>query len=264
MHCTHCGNEIPDGARFCTECGLPVDDTEAPVQGRHFEAQGAPGEPSKRKVLVIAGVVALVLAAGAGAVFAFNRSQVGLSAIKSYVAAKASGNSDEQSAKASGSSARSADDEDYDEALSDSDEGNAVDETGDDEEMSAAEIKKARKKAKEDDAGTDESDNVDGEDAGDKPTTSSEYVLPESDTRYYTRSELEKLSDEELKIADNEIFARHGRGFKSQDLQAHFNGCSWYTKKYEPEVYDAMPSQLNQYETANEQLLSQLRAERGV
>lgn len=88
------------------------------------------------------------------------------------------------------------------------------------------------------------------------------YILPESDSRTYTAEELSGLSDTELELARNEIFARHGRGFKSQDLQEYFNSKSWYTKRYEPDEYDAIPSQLNSYESANVSLISQIEASR--
>ena len=28
IYCTECGNELPDGARYCSECGYPVARTE--------------------------------------------------------------------------------------------------------------------------------------------------------------------------------------------------------------------------------------------
>ena len=42
-----------------------------------------------------------------------------------------------------------------------------------------------------------------------------EYILSESNVRIYTKEELENLSDEELRLARNEIYARHGRIFSS-------------------------------------------------
>ncbi len=55
----------------------------------------------------------------------------------------------------------------------------------------------------------------------------SEYVIPDSDTRLLTRQELEILSKEDLRLARNEIFARHGVTF-SGDLGAYFSSKSWY------------------------------------
>ncbi len=77
------------------------------------------------------------------------------------------------------------------------------------------------------------------------------YILPESATRLYTTAELEGLSNEELFIARNEIFARYGRGFANEILVQHFNAQPWYTKRYEPADFDAMPSPLNGIERDN-------------
>jgi len=59
--------------------------------------------------------------------------------------------------------------------------------------------------------------------------TSGDYVLPGSDSRQYTKAELSDLSDYELFLARNEIFARHGYTFSSEDLKNYFSSKSWYT-----------------------------------
>ena len=56
----------------------------------------------------------------------------------------------------------------------------------------------------------------------------SEYILPESSTRIYLASELEELSDHDLFVARNEIFARHGYTFMSGELSEYFASKSWY------------------------------------
>ena len=93
---------------------------------------------------------------------------------------------------------------------------------------------------------------------------SSEYILPDSDKRYYSYDELNALSDEQLNFAHNEIYARHGRMFKDKRYADHFAACSWYEPRYSPEEYDAMPDQLNQFEKANSDLMAQIRSERGI
>ena len=55
-----------------------------------------------------------------------------------------------------------------------------------------------------------------------------EYVLPFSSDRLLTDADLRDLTKEELRLARNEILARHGRTFKDQNLQAHFDSKSWY------------------------------------
>lgn len=89
-----------------------------------------------------------------------------------------------------------------------------------------------------------------------------DYVLPYSDSTYYTRAELERLSLWELYLARNEIFARHGRGFKNQDLVEYFATRRWYTERYTPEEFDAMPTPLNDYEQKNAELMLEIEKER--
>ena len=86
-----------------------------------------------------------------------------------------------------------------------------------------------------------------------------EYIFPDSNTRYLTRAEVEALDDQQLRLARNEIFARLGRTFVDQELQAYFNSKSWYVGRYTPEEFDAMgDSILNQYEMANSQLITEV------
>lgn len=55
-----------------------------------------------------------------------------------------------------------------------------------------------------------------------------EYVLPDSAKRKLKKSDLRGLSIEELRIARNEIYARHGRMFDDKKLQKYFDSQSWY------------------------------------
>ena len=82
------------------------------------------------------------------------------------------------------------------------------------------------------------------------------YVLPESSTRTYSRSELTRLSDYELFIARNEIYARHGRKFQSADLQEYFNAKSWYRGTVDANDFDE--SELSDYEIANASLINEI------
>jgi len=93
-------------------------------------------------------------------------------------------------------------------------------------------------------------------------SANSEYVLPESNTRYYSKAELEKLSNLELYRARNEIYARYGRGFKNDDLRQWFGSKSWYKEKYSPSEFDSMPSPLNDYERKNADLMLEIEQSR--
>jgi len=59
--------------------------------------------------------------------------------------------------------------------------------------------------------------------------TSSSYILPGSDSYKLSYRDISSLSSSELRLARNEIYARHGYVFKSKDLQAYFYEKSWYT-----------------------------------
>lgn len=63
------------------------------------------------------------------------------------------------------------------------------------------------------------------------PTTGYVYngfIFPDSDIRKLTSADLTYLTKEQLKIARNEIYARHGHMFQTKDMQAYFSKQSWY------------------------------------
>ena len=78
----------------------------------------------------------------------------------------------------------------------------------------------------------------------------SEFIFPDSDSRYIAESELYGLSDWELRIARNEIYARHGRKFASSDLNEYFNSKSWYHGTISGDDFDE-DKVFNDYETKN-------------
>ncbi len=55
------------------------------------------------------------------------------------------------------------------------------------------------------------------------------YVIPDSSTRIISESELTSLTPWQLKVARNEIYARHGREFIHQDLSCYFATQNWYS-----------------------------------
>lgn len=83
------------------------------------------------------------------------------------------------------------------------------------------------------------------------PTTpdNNYYLLPDSSTRLLTTSDLENLSLAELELARNEIYARHGRRFDTDYIQAYFDSQQWYNGTIDPEDFDY--SVLSDIELAN-------------
>lgn len=87
------------------------------------------------------------------------------------------------------------------------------------------------------------------------PAVGPDYLLPDSDKRLLTRADLTGLSLADLRIARNEIFARHGRRFSDPALQAWFDARDWYVPR------DGEPA-LNAIETANVALIAAEEARR--
>ena len=79
------------------------------------------------------------------------------------------------------------------------------------------------------------------------------YILPYSNSCYLTDSDVNWMSPETLRLARNEIYARHGRIFNSADLNEYFNAQSWYIGVFSPEEFN--DSWLNEYERANLELI---------
>lgn len=76
-----------------------------------------------------------------------------------------------------------------------------------------------------------------------------EYICSGSDMRYLSEQEVAALSLQAVCYAKNEIYARHGRMFASQELQEYFGEKSWYTGIIKPE--DFSDQVFNKYEQAN-------------
>lgn len=83
-----------------------------------------------------------------------------------------------------------------------------------------------------------------------------DYIIADSDRRYLTEGEIRNLTLKEINYAKNEIYARHGRKFKSAELQNYFNSKSWYHGTIEPD--DFQNSYLNDHEQKNTELLSKV------
>jgi len=82
------------------------------------------------------------------------------------------------------------------------------------------------------------------------------YLLPYSADRRLVAADLEGFSPAMLRIARNEIFARHGYIFKSEDLRRYFAGQPWYTER-------SRDVSLNAIESANVAFIQAREAGRG-
>ena len=123
-------------------------------------------------------------------------------------------------------------------------------------ESKAAESKAAESKAaesKKNQTTETKKDSSKNNSSSSNSSASSDYVLPGSSSQYLSASDVKNLSSYQLMIARNEIYARHGRKFNDSELQAYFNGKSWYKGTVNPE--DFSTSVFNDYEIKNIQLI---------
>ncbi|MEE0276415.1 MAG: YARHG domain-containing protein, partial [Agathobaculum butyriciproducens] len=80
--------------------------------------------------------------------------------------------------------------------------------------------------------------------------SSADYIFP-SDRQYITESDMAGWDQKTALLARNEIFARHGYVFQTQEIQNYFAAKSWYTPN---SSYDG--SDLSDVEKANVDTIS--------
>lgn len=88
-----------------------------------------------------------------------------------------------------------------------------------------------------------------------KPSNN-DYILPQSNSRLLTSSDIAGLDIREINYAKNEIYARHGRLFNSAELQNYFNSKSWYRGTISPEKFNN--SLLSDIEQKNAEFLADI------
>ena len=86
------------------------------------------------------------------------------------------------------------------------------------------------------------------------------YIFPYSDSEYLTEEEVRTFDAESLRIGRNEIFARHGAIFESEDLQSYFDSMPWYDGTIAVADIDSN-SEFNEYEKANVELIKSIEDE---
>ena len=91
-------------------------------------------------------------------------------------------------------------------------------------------------------------------------TETSFYLMPQSSYERLTEKDVEGMTDQELMLARNEIYARHGRLFIAEDVKAYFEGQDWYEGSIQPEDFDD-EKELNEAELRNIQFLLRMEKE---
>lgn len=87
-----------------------------------------------------------------------------------------------------------------------------------------------------------------------RETGADEYILPDSEIRYLNEYDITGWSVDEIRLAKNEIYARHGRIFEDEDLDQYFRSKTWYIPSIEPE--DFQTDVFNEYEKKNVEYLA--------
>lgn len=263
MFCTNCGAKVPDDTKFCTNCGAelgrraarPEDTASMPVVdpqpttrvSGYVPAPPAPSSASEpREKAGAAGVVAVVMSLVALA------AVVALVVVLDPFGLRGTEGSDEAVQTQQEQPAEQANEQDA-EKNDDAAESDDADPSGGDNNVVVV-------------VGQDEQDaeDADSQEDADPQEDSSTYILSDSGSHRYTDGELSDLSDWELYLARNEIFARRGREFRNEDLQRYFESKSWYTPTYSPDDFDARASELlNDVERANAETILKLEQSRG-
>lgn len=253
MFCTKCGNELPVNAKFCTKCGTKVEAFQpGAIQPNPTPQKASVPQPQQKKNEKVtktknsekisnknknetekkSGSGAMVyLLIGAAVLIIILIAIIVLLFIKGNQPAKQDDITDKPVVTT----------EQPTETETSTEQTDRKDVTGQQEasEKTSEVINKEDTTGNED-MGTDGA--VGEEDA--------EYILPESASRLLTEADLANLTQEDLRIARNEIYARHGRKFLDEGLQEYFNGKSWYNGTIEPD--DFKEDMLSEIERTNE------------
>lgn len=99
----------------------------------------------------------------------------------------------------------------------------------------------------------------DGIDVSD--STDDDYIFPDSDTAYLEEDEVKELSKKELRLARNELYARHGYIFGDEELKEYFSGKDWYSPAIDGDDFKDS-EYFNKYEIANRNLIKKIEAKK--
>ena len=85
------------------------------------------------------------------------------------------------------------------------------------------------------------------------PVATDYYILPQSAQRLLVYNDIANFTKQDMMLARNEIYARHGRKFSDEDVRSYFEAQTWYKGTVEPEAFSA--SVLSDIEQANVEYL---------
>lgn len=230
MFCKKCGKELKEGALFCSGCGqkvlmpVPPASVRQPVQRVSVPKSAGRSKSTVNLIPVIAAGILLIAVAAVGYFLWPKRSD-----------------------------APSEDDEVIETMVDSVVEGEPT--VSDDEGYSAPAEPEEKPEESEPIKEPEPAEESEPEEEV------SQYFLPTSSSEYLTMSDLEGFSQDDCRMARNELYARHGRRFDDPNLQAYFDALDWYEGTIAPSDFDE--SVMNEYEIANRDLIVQYEKDMG-
>jgi len=100
-------------------------------------------------------------------------------------------------------------------------------------------------------------EDYDDDDGEDDSELDYEYIFPNSDSERLTEEMVSSLSKSDIRLAINEIYARHGRKFSDKSLQEYFDKKGWYSGTVDAKNFDE--GVFNKIKKYNIQFLSKYR-----
>lgn len=258
MFCENCGNELPDGVRYCSKCGTRVTAAGTEQKTGSRDGKGGPGRgagaPAILWVLLAVGIGAGAAAFGRHMLSGGGRNQNNKGVTVAY----------ETQRQEPETSEKKEEDTSGTEDAASTDAAMAAGETaGEKRDRAPAEEAGAEGRDRSE-TGPLEETYTDPEPAGENRQAAmadSRFILPGSDSRYIDVRELENFTVEQCRLARNEIYARHGRRFNDEGLQAYFDSQDWYAGTVAPENF--RETVLNEYELYNRDLIVKYEEQHG-
>mgnify|MGYP001178022119 CR=1 FL=1 len=230
--CVYCGHALPENTKFCTNCGkeqiqrnvIQEDDAWMYDEEDAVEYNKKSKNGTTFKIVIV--VIVLVLAAGIlwrTGVFQKNTEKELVATIKSN----------------------------QEEVLSDSEEEATTTKKKTDASTSDTTVQNKQKTVQQDNNTTQADQN--------QAVAANEYILP-TDTQYISESDLQGMTQEQVALARNEVYARHGYIFQNEDYQSYFSSKSWY----KPDAtYQPTDDTLSKIEKANVDLIVKYEVSKG-
>lgn len=273
MFCKKCGKELKDGQKFCVGCGTAIGNGERMAQVRQNPpvnhsvpanqyVQPGPAAPQRNSsqqsnngivIAIVAGVVVIIIAAVILAIVLFSkggedsdssRSDMGWNDLSAGQGQNTDPTQNKETSEVTedttSNTAVAEDDEDEE------DDDYYLDDDDDDDDAYFED---------DDDDVYEENDYYVAENYSNNESNG-EFVFPNSDSSYLTTGDLNRIRGNKrlLRIARNELYARHGYIFQSGDLSSYFNAKSWYVG-LEPDQEYIKNHLFNDYELENLKLI---------